>query len=345
MAMLARAQSPGGAFGKHAALCKYAALCACTIACMFLADAALAQTGPPASPTGKTKADALFNEAVKLMKANRYVEACPKLEKSHRLDPSTPSAFNLARCYQYSGRPVSAWNRFRDAEAIARANNDAKAQAASRGAYLALEPKLAKLVIQVPAQSRLAGLQIRLDKALVAQPAWGAATPIDPGTHLIEAKAPGWARWSQAIVILPKPGIETVVVPPPQPEQAAPTAAPTAPPIAPPIAPPVAIPPVVRRHPPPRRPAPRRRSRSRSRPVVPGGSSTLRRSPLPVAPSCSPASAPASVPPPCRAMRIYAAAAPQPPAAAPTRTATLSISVALRSTSCSARPAPRPSPA
>ena len=46
------------------------------------------------------KASALFEEGRRLMAAEKYAEACPKLAESQALDPAPDTAFDLGICYQ-----------------------------------------------------------------------------------------------------------------------------------------------------------------------------------------------------------------------------------------------------
>ena len=78
-------------------------------------------------------AQALFDEAMRLMKADQNAAACPKLEESQRLDPGMGTEFRLAECYEKVGKLASAWAKFvsvADSAAVARMS-DREAVAAS----------------------------------------------------------------------------------------------------------------------------------------------------------------------------------------------------------------------
>src|SRR5207247_8058579 len=77
----------------------------------------------------------------------------------------------------------------------------------------ALEPRLAKLTIQVSPTADLRGLELRRDAVLFGRPAWGVATPIDPGRHTIEAKAPGKKTWTTTITVEARGSGAVVTIP------------------------------------------------------------------------------------------------------------------------------------
>ncbi len=170
-----------------------AALAALGMVCGVAALAGTARAEPTA--TDKAAADALFTEARQLLDAGRAAEACPKLEESQRLDPAVGTALNLADCYELTGRTASAYIAFGDAATLARRSGDvSRAEEAERRAD-ALQSKLVKLAVTVPEPSRMQGLTILRDGQPLAPTLWGTAIPVDPGEHVVEAKAPERVPW------------------------------------------------------------------------------------------------------------------------------------------------------
>lgn len=149
-------------------------------------ELALAQ----ASESHKAAAIALYDEAEKLMAAGDFAGACPKYAESNRLDPQLGALLHLADCYEKNGQLASAWASWRDAIEIAQRRGDTREKVA-RDHAAALEPKLSKLVIQVPAGNEVPGLEIRRDDAVVNRALWGTPMPVDAGVHTIEVSAPG----------------------------------------------------------------------------------------------------------------------------------------------------------
>jgi hypothetical protein len=168
-------------------------------------------------------ARALFSEARTLAAAGKYADACPKFEESLRLNRGIGTQFNLADCLERTGRTASAWGHFLEVAAGARAAGQAERETVARDRAAALEPKLARLVIQV--DDPLPGLEVRRDGVVVGAASYRTATPVDPGKHVVEATAPGRQRWTDEVVVPAAPGVVTVRVPELVPEAGAPAAA------------------------------------------------------------------------------------------------------------------------
>ncbi|HXX69947.1 MAG TPA: hypothetical protein VEK07_22395, partial [Polyangiaceae bacterium] len=61
--------------------------------------------------------------------------------------------------------------------------------------------------------AQLSDVQIRRDDVVVGPAAWGVASPIDPGDHVIEATAPGKQSWSTHVSVAASADRKTVLVP------------------------------------------------------------------------------------------------------------------------------------
>jgi hypothetical protein len=144
---------------------------------------------------------ALFNEGKALRDSGDWEHAALKFAEAERLHPAAAILFNLAEADEHLNRLASAWGAWKDAEIMARNAHDAsrEQEAAARGAALA--PKLAKLAIVIPPATRVPGLELRKDGALVGEGQWGSGLPADVGQHTIEASAPGHKAWSTVVRI------------------------------------------------------------------------------------------------------------------------------------------------
>ncbi len=146
-------------------------------------------------------AQALFDEAKQMMVEGRYTAACPKFAESQQADPGLGTQFHLADCWQHVGRMASAWALFRDVESQAHARGEMGRERVAHDRAAALEPFLPRLVIQPHAGDATPGLSIRRDGVEIGREQWGAAVPIDPGTHAIAVYVSGKQPWGTAVEV------------------------------------------------------------------------------------------------------------------------------------------------
>ena len=132
------------------------------IAALAVAALATASTAS-AQSDNKVAAEALFQEAHRLIEAGHYPEACEKLASSQRLDPAVGTLVNLAHCYEKVGRTATAWGTYREAIAAARQAGQIERERAARRAADALEPALPRLTIAVSPQVDDAKPEIKRD--------------------------------------------------------------------------------------------------------------------------------------------------------------------------------------
>ncbi len=183
----------------------------------------------PARAGDVAEAEALFREGRAKMDAGDYAAACPKLAESFEQDPGTGTLLALAMCRERAGQLASAWASYGQVASRSKREGRADREQAAREAMQALEPRLSHLTITVDrTTSALAGLVVKRDGAPVGSGAWGAALPIDPGEHVIEASAPGKQPWSKKLSIGAERDTQNIEVPELVPEPAAASALPTA---------------------------------------------------------------------------------------------------------------------
>jgi hypothetical protein len=166
------------------------------------------------SSSDSTAAQALFDQAKKLVAEGHAREACPKLEESQKLDPGSGTLVNLANCYERTGRLASAWSKYLEAAAAAKASGNEEREAGARDLAAALVPRLANLVIQVDPKAMVEGLEITRDGEPVGAPQWGLPIPADIGEHVVAAKAPHHRPW-KTVAVVKGEGTSTVTLVPP----------------------------------------------------------------------------------------------------------------------------------
>jgi len=160
-------------------------------------------------------AETLFEEAKKLMGTSDYVDACPKLAESYRLDPGTGTLTALALCHEQLGHTATAWAEFIDVATESQRAGRPDREKFARKHLAALEPHLSRLTITVaPETAGLPDVQIHRDRVVVGSAAWGVSAPVDPGEHIVEATAPGHLSWSTRVRIARDGDKQSVAVPP-----------------------------------------------------------------------------------------------------------------------------------
>jgi hypothetical protein len=171
----------------------------------MLAAPAIAQAQTPtpqdANSENRALAETLFFTARGLMEAGRYPEACVKLAESHRLDPAAGTLLNLAVCHEKEGKLASAWGEFRQALADARRLNRPDRVQLAEERIAAITPELPMITIQVPASTRVAGLEVRRNGVPLLGAAWSTELPVDPGAVEVTWQAPGYLARHKSVTI------------------------------------------------------------------------------------------------------------------------------------------------
>jgi len=166
-----------------------------------------------AAPDGKVAAQALFDEAIKLMQAGSFSQACPKLAESQKLDPAVGTLLYMGECYEHNGQFASAWAAFNSAESAARHSKQPEREKTARERAAMLEPRVSKLMVVVPDEAAAPGLEVTRDGLPLGSAAWGVAIPIDPGEHVVEVRAPGKKPLRKTVTIAANGATLKVVLP------------------------------------------------------------------------------------------------------------------------------------
>lgn len=155
-------------------------------------------------------AESLFREAKALLDQGKVAEACDKLAASQRLEPKPGTALNLAVCHEKLGKTATAWADYMDAASLSASAGQKEREDFARGRVAALESQLSRIVIRV---EETPGLKVRLDGRHFLKAAWGMATPVDPGEHVIEASAPGYAPAARRVSVAAGHGTQEIPLP------------------------------------------------------------------------------------------------------------------------------------
>ncbi len=145
----------------------------------------------------------LFDQGRALMDRGDYERACAKFEESRRLDEGSGGGtlLNLALCEEKRGRTGSAWALFRKARSMAVRDRREDRQAFADEHIAALTPRLSRLRVTVPEAARLPNLVVLRNGVALGGSEWGEALVVDPGTQVVEAKAPGHISSREVVTV------------------------------------------------------------------------------------------------------------------------------------------------
>jgi hypothetical protein len=154
-----------------------------------------------ADPQEQQLAQALFDEGRRLMDGKRYGDACPKLAESQRLDPGGGTLLNLAICHEKEGKLATARSDFDEALSLATRDGRKDRQKIARERIAAIDAVIPRVTVIVAPAADIDGLEVKLDGLVLRRAAWGVATAVDPGSHVVEATATGRAPWSSTVQV------------------------------------------------------------------------------------------------------------------------------------------------
>jgi len=188
-----------------------------------LLAAAVGSAGPTARASDESRekaAQEFFVQAMRLMQAKKYADACEKFARSQELDPGMGTQFRLAECYEKLGRLATAYEQYLSVADAAQEAGKKDRETVARKRAEALEPRIARLTIVIsPALLEVPGLEVVRDGTVVSKELWGTPSYIDPGDHVVIIKATGrvplesklWAEGAARLVV----NITSLEKPPP----------------------------------------------------------------------------------------------------------------------------------
>ena len=156
------------------------------------------------------EAEALFNDASRLMAEGKIAEACEAFEASNRIESRAGTLIRLGECRELNHQLASAWSAYKDALTRVR---DVHKRDLARGKVMALEPRLSYLTVLVSDEARVDGLALTRNGRPLDPGLWNRAAPIDGGAYVIGGRAPGHEEWSTTVTVPPEGGKISVEVP------------------------------------------------------------------------------------------------------------------------------------
>ncbi len=170
------------------------------VAVILLAGVAHAQV------TATKAAEDTFNKGRELVKQKRFAEACEAFKQSQQLDPQYGTQYNLAGCFVAQGKLASAWNLYRE---LSRSDTNPDRKQASAEQAAALAPRVPKIAIVFEHPPDGAKLQMNDVDAIALV---GIETPVDLGSYVFTATAPGYQLYRQSVDVSQEHATVRVVV-------------------------------------------------------------------------------------------------------------------------------------
>jgi hypothetical protein len=164
-----------------------------------------------AEDSGQSARD-LFKEARQLVSEGKYDLACPKFERSLRLETGIGTQFNLADCWERSGRTASAHDLFLTVAAASKERGQPEREQAAARRAEALVPRLSRLQIQheLPAVK----LSVSRDGIKLEHSNWSEPTPVDPGRYVVTLSSQGQEQWKTEVNVPAQALTVLLTVPP-----------------------------------------------------------------------------------------------------------------------------------
>lgn len=160
-------------------------------------------------------AQARFDRGRELFLARNFAGALEEFRAANELVGSPNTRLYLARCLRELGRLADAFVEFQRAaaEAADRATQEpryASTRDNARAEGNALQARLGRLTLRVSSPPE--NLTITVNTHAVARPAWGLATPVDPGSLAVVASAPGFTEFRRTFTVAEGEALEVPIV-------------------------------------------------------------------------------------------------------------------------------------
>ena len=160
--------------------------CVALAALMTVPVASIARGGGLEDPLERARN--LFVQAEQDEDAERWSDALDKLRSVSQVRLTAGVRYHMALCEQHLGKLAHAYAEYEAAENQARLENAADVLRLVGAQLAALKPRVPRLTIHVA--PFVQEMSLKLDGQRIAPASVGAAIPVDPGEHRVEATAP-----------------------------------------------------------------------------------------------------------------------------------------------------------
>lgn len=128
-------------------------------------------------------APALFAEGQRLMSQGKVAEACPKFEKALALAAQSGTKFNLADCYEKTGKLATSLTLFRQVEDATRQAGQAERSTVAKKRADALEPRVPTVLVRAPWWASTPRASITFDGRQISPGELDKPIRVDMGSH------------------------------------------------------------------------------------------------------------------------------------------------------------------
>lgn len=180
----------------------------CVLAVASFGAVALAQ-----SEVDLARADALFKQGQEALDAGRNQEACALLGQSYQLDPKLGRLLNLAYCNETIGKNASAWQQYNDAAALAAQRGEKEREDFAHQHAEEVAKKLSFLRVEFP-KGKDTIAEVLVDVTRLQRDQWNLPVPVDPGKHVVVARAAGRMTRAVPVEVPAQPGVVAVAIAP-----------------------------------------------------------------------------------------------------------------------------------
>lgn len=153
------------------------------------------------SPGEIQAARELFAKAEQDEDAGNWAAALDKLRRAASVKITPGIRYHIGLCEEKLGQIAAALNDYSGAESLAREQKNKEVLEIVAEPIRALKARVPTLLVDATAVD---GLTIELDGKPFPSGLWGIATPMEAGTHQIDAHAPGKSAFSTSVVLKEK---------------------------------------------------------------------------------------------------------------------------------------------
>jgi hypothetical protein len=163
------------------------------------AGAACAQGGAGSSPDELAAARALFGEALRDEEKNHFAAALEKFQRVAAVKETPPVRYRIGTCYEGLGRRAQAFASYQATVRLGESEpQSSDVVQAARARMDALSKRVARLTLTL-ASDAPPEAEVRIDGENVG--ALRDAVPLEPGSHVVTASAPGRAPFRSELTL------------------------------------------------------------------------------------------------------------------------------------------------